>query len=366
MRSAALLTAVALVGIACGTPVSAFGEAWDEVGDGQWYVRYLQLDEAHKISKGKGIVIAVIDTGVDATHPDIAGSVVPGTDTSRASPSDGLTDAVGHGTGMAGLIVGHGRIRGVAPEATVMAIRAETGASGSSTAVGAALRWAVRNGAMIASISIASQDADEVLRQAVENALSSNVIVVAAAGNRSKGEAVGYPAAYPGVVAVGGVGPDGQASAAAVSGEQIVLSAPCDRISTPWLKHQRMVGTGTSNSAALVAGAAALVRARYPQMPAREVVHRLTATAVDRGPSGRDERYGYGVVDVVAALTASVPPLPEGSGAPSVTPSSVELAAPGAKIPVAIALLVTGIAAAIGALILATLASILVIRQRRP
>src|SRR5262245_8951208 len=115
MRRAALLIVAALAGV---PPVVAA----DPIVDGQWYVRYLHLDDAHKISKGRGIVVAVIDTGVDATHPDVAGSVIPGTDTSRAAPSDGLTDAVGHGTGMAGLIVGHGRIRGVAPEATVMSI----------------------------------------------------------------------------------------------------------------------------------------------------------------------------------------------------------------------------------------------------
>ena len=176
----------------------------DQISDGQWYVKALQLDAAHKITKGAGVVVAVIDTGIDATHPDLAGSVVAGTDTSREAPSNGLTDSVGHGTAMAGLIVGHGKTRGVAPQATVVSIRAETGGSGSPTDIGAAINWAVKRDVDIISISLASNDRDIVLQQAVENALRNNIVVVAGAGNTDKNPRVGYPASYPGVVAVGG------------------------------------------------------------------------------------------------------------------------------------------------------------------
>jgi subtilisin family serine protease len=127
-----------------------------------------------------------------------------------------------------------------------------------------------------------------------------------------------YPARYPGVVAVGGVDRHGDHSAISVEGNQLVLCAPSDLISSLRPQGDYGVGTGTSDATALVAGAAALVRAKFPQLSASEVVHRLTATADDRGPPGRDDTYGYGIVDVVKALTADVPPAttapPSGSG----------------------------------------------------
>jgi type VII secretion-associated serine protease mycosin len=336
--------------------------AADPISDGQWYVAAMQLDAAHKITQGEGVMVAIIDTGVDATHPDLAGSVVAGTDTSLAGPGDGLTDPVGHGTGMAGLVVGHGKTRGVAPKATLVSIRAETGGGGSPTAVGAAINWAVAKGVAVISISLASPDSDVVLQQAVDNALRHNVVVVAGAGNTDKNLRVGYPAAIPGVIAVGGVGPDGNHSSSAVTGPEVVLAAPSDKISTPYTKHQWAVGTGTSNAAALVAGAAALLRAKFPNLPARDVAHRLTATAVDRGASGRDSQYGYGVVNLVPALTAEVAPLPAQTGAGSIlatAPSSTPLAAPGAEFPLTLFLI-------IGAgLLVVTVAVVVLVRQRR-
>lgn len=139
---------------------------------------------------------------------------------------------------------------------------------------------------------VRSQDAHKVLRQAVENAVRSNVIVVAATGNTSRSSVAGYPGM-------------------------------------------------------------------------REVVHRLTATATDRGPSGKDDRYGHGMLDVVAALTATVPPLPHESPSAKPTPGSMELTAPSARFPVALALLVTGIAATIAALILGATVIALISRRQK-
>jgi subtilisin family serine protease len=130
----------------------------------------------------------------------------------------------------------------------------------------------------------------------------------------------GSPAIYDGVVAVGATDQDGNVASISVTGSPMVLSAPGARIVSAD-KTGYAIGDGTSASTAIVAGAAALVRSKYPNLSAKEVVHRLTATATDKGPPGRDPQYGYGVLNLVGALTANVPPATP-SAAPSRTPDS--------------------------------------------
>lgn len=128
---------------------------------------------------------------------------------------------------------------------------------------------------------------------------------------------MGYPASEPGVIAVGGVDRRGNHAAVSVTGPEIDVVAPAVDIYSTGINGGYRVGTGTSDATAIVAGAAALIRSKYPDLPAQEVAHRLTATAIDKGLPGRDDEYGYGVIDLVAALTADVPPL--GFESPSVT-----------------------------------------------
>ncbi len=111
------------------------------------------------------------------------------------------------------------------------------------------------------------------------------------------------------MIAVGGVDRNGNHAAISVTGPQIDVVAPAVDIYSTSINGTYRVGTGTSDATAIVAGAAALIRSKYPDLPAQEVAHRLTATAIDKGPPGRDDEYGYGVIDLVAALTADVPPL---------------------------------------------------------
>jgi subtilisin family serine protease len=108
-------------------------------------------------------------------------------------------------------------------------------------------------------------------------------------------------------VAVAGVDRNGNHSKVSVSGPEVVLAAPSDDISSTNAGGGYRVGTGTSDATAIVAGAVALVRSRFPQMKAPEVIRRLTATAIDKGPPGRDNDYGYGIVNLVGALTADLP-----------------------------------------------------------
>ena len=151
----------------------------------------------------------------------------------------------------------------------------------------------------------------------------ADIVIVAAAGNRPADTKVGYPAAYPGVIAAAGTDEHGNHAAVSVAGPQVVLSAPATNIVSTLNNGGYGIGTGTSNSAAIIAGAAALVRSRFPHLSAAEVVHRLEATATDKGPPGRDDEYGYGIVNLVGALTANVPPLsPSADLTPSPSPSS--------------------------------------------
>jgi type VII secretion-associated serine protease mycosin len=301
----------------------------DNIRSGQWYLSFLNVAQAHHYSEGAGVTIGLIDSGVDATHPDLVGSVLPGTATFPNASGDGRTDVVGHGTRMAGLIAGHGHgpdgglgVLGIAPKATILPVRDSQGPIGSGVIPG--VEWAAEHGARVISISAGDPNADSGFRQVIENAITHDIVVVAAVGNRPS-TSVQYPAAYPGVVAVAGVDENGNHADFSVTGPGIVLAAPGANILTTVTNHGYGISSGTSDSTAIVAGAAALIRSRYPNLSAAEVVHRLTATAIDKGPPGRDDVYGYGVLNLVGALTADVPPL---AASPTASDSSAAAGAP--------------------------------------
>lgn len=284
----------------------AFAETVEE---GQWYVEFLRLDDAHRITSGKGVIVGLIDTGV-GQHPDLSGNVLPGKDLRTVSRDpDGRYDQAGHGTHLAGLIAGHGRITGVAPEATILPVKVKTQILGVGGDPAAGIEWAVAQGATVLCLATTTGTSSIVDQQAIERAIAADVIVIAGAGNTNLSSSVGYPARYDGVVAVGGVDRNGNHAKISVRGDAIMLAAPSDGVSSTTPDGKYAIGTGTSVSTALVAGAVALVRAKYPDLPADEVIHRLTATADDKGPAGRDDEYGYGVINIVKALTADVPPL---------------------------------------------------------
>jgi type VII secretion-associated serine protease mycosin len=326
-RGGAAGVVLAVVALLVGMPTPAFA---DNVRDSQWHLQFLDVAAAHRYSEGAGVLVAVVDSGVDASHPDLLGNVVAGTETYAGSKGgDGRTDAYGHGTEMAGLIAAHGDgnhnangALGIAPRATILPVRTGVG-GGIATAVAAGVSWATAHGAKVISISAGgAPSADD--QRAIEEAIAHDIVVVAAAGNTPEATGVEYPAAYPGVLAVGGVDQNGNHAAVSVTGSEVVLSAPAVDITSTALNHKYSTATGTSPATAIVAGAAALVRARFPNLSAAEVIHRLTATATDKGPKGRDDQYGYGIVNLVAALTADVPPLPA-----SPSPSPLVTASPG-------------------------------------
>jgi len=279
----------------------------DPISEGQWYVKDLQLSSVHRVSTGKGVVVAVIDSGVDASHPVISGSVIAGADFSDSdldSGGDGRHDDEGHGTGMASLIAGHGKVSGVAPDAKIMSIRVAGRAMRTNFASG--IQWAVDHGAEVINISGGAPLADPREKRAIDDAILHDIVVVAGVGNVPESESVQYPARYPGVVAVGATRRDRGHSSVSVIGPEVTVSAPGEGISSARLNHEYSISTGTSDSTALVSGVAALVRSKFPTMAASEVARRIVMTAVDAGAKGRDELFGYGIVNPLAALTATV------------------------------------------------------------
>ncbi len=309
------VVAVLLVGVA---PAPAWA---DSIRDQQWHLGFLNVAEAHRYSQGEGVTVAVIDSGVDATHPDLVGSVLAGTETFAGGTGDGHTDTVGHGTGTAGLIAGHGHgpgntagVLGIAPKAKILPIRTTSQSESDHAAIAHGIDYAVAKGATVVCIALAGSKSDDEER-AVQAAVAAGVVVVAGVGNKPYSLSVAYPAAYPGVVAAAGVDQDGNHADISVTGPEAVLAAPAVQVVAPIPNGHYGIGDGTSNATAIIAGAAALVRSRYPSLSGTEVVRRLTATATDKGTIGRDKEYGYGVLNLVDALTKDIPP-------PSPSPST--------------------------------------------
>ncbi|WP_112641059.1 type VII secretion-associated serine protease mycosin [Micromonospora saelicesensis] len=289
----------------------------DQVRDEQWQLDELQAETAWRSSTGRGVTVAVVDSGVDGNHPDLVGQVLPGKDLVGPGGAPG-PDPVGHGTTVAGLIAGRNDdkrgVVGLAPDARILPVRVldEENRYDDALIVAQGVRWAVDNGARVINLSLGGSGDSPALAAALDYAFVRDVVVVACTGNlaTSTSTKVWYPAREPGVIAVSGLerSSDNMWSGS-ITGRATVLTAPASGLvgAKPPGGYWRV--QGTSFAAPLVAATAALVRSRYPQMPAGEVVNRLLATARDVGPTGRDDRFGYGVVDPVAALTAQVPPV---------------------------------------------------------
>jgi type VII secretion-associated serine protease mycosin len=372
------VAAVAVLGLAL-TPAPASA---DTVREHQWYLEPLKVSQAHQVTRGAGVTVAVVDSGVDATVPDLAGQVLPGTGFAEARGTDGRRDfdsSDGHGTSMAGLIAGRGEgptsVLGIAPRAKILPV--SLGSENGDADIAAGIRWSADHGAQVVNVSIAGGRVPPPgLTDAVAYALQRDVVVVAGAGNLDvTGRAVGSPASIPGVIAVSGVDREARAWAGSSQGPEVALAAPAVRVPAPSPRGVSSTGfsisDGTSNAAAIVSGAAALVRARYPDMDAANVINRLIATARDQGPPGRDTAFGFGTVRPYEALTADLPsvsrnPLlpPDGNG--SVT-GSEPVGAPGAADGGGIgAALVWAAVFLLGLLVVGVVVLLLMLSRRRP
>ncbi|MGW0704642.1 type VII secretion-associated serine protease mycosin [Streptomyces sp. NPDC002643] len=295
----------------------------DGIRDQQWALDAMHAREAWRTTKGAGITVAVLDTGVDDEHPDLVGNVLPTKDMIGFGASRGDRTWARHGTAMAGIIAGHGHgvnngdgVMGIAPEAKILPVRVilEDGDSARSkarstrgNALAEGIRWAADQGADVINLSLGddsesahpepSEDA------AVQYALKKGSIVVASAGNGGKkGDHISYPAAYPGVIAVTAVDEHGVRADFSTRRWYASVSAPGFDvvIADPDLKYYE--GWGTSAAAAFVSGAAALIKAAHPGLTPAQVKRLLEETARDAPTGGRDDAYGFGFVDPAAAI----------------------------------------------------------------
>ncbi len=319
-RTAAVL---ALAAVFAPSPARA-----DDIrGREQWMLDAVSASDAWHVTRGKGATVAVLDTGIDGSHPDLSGSVTTGPDLIKSvAPDAGRV----HGTWMASLIAGHGHgsnagIIGVAPDAAVLSVRtiADPDEPGYAefrklpayeNSLAKAIRYAADHGVDVINMSLGGPSASTDERAAVAYAISKGIVVVASAGNDGDSKSptkvdkdgivrFSYPAAFPGVIGVAAVGRDGKAAKFSDRNASVVVAAPGQGVIGAGPGNSYWEGEGTSQAGAIVSGVAALVRARYPRMEPAAVAQAITASASRRPVAGYDEKVGFGEVNAAAALT---------------------------------------------------------------
>ncbi len=335
----ALLSATLAGGIAATAIATAPAAQADTWRDKQYWLKEAGITKAWEVSKGANVKVAVIDSGVDANHPDLKGGLAGGHDVSGAGSSDGrksIGSKPEHGTLVATMLAGRGHqpkttasaspsatpskvmpdgIMGVAPEAQILSVStwlgsANPGGKSDQDQIPEAVRWAVDNGAKVINISLGSTSPEwpQTWDAAFLYAEQKDVVIVAAAGNRVGGNVqVGAPATIPGVLTVAGLDRSGAASTDSSSqGISIGVAAPAEKLvgGLPGGKYAEWAGT--SGATPIVSGVAALIRSKWPQMSAEQVINRIVSTAKDAGAPGKDPLYGFGVLNAEAALKDDV------------------------------------------------------------
>ncbi|MBN0045293.1 type VII secretion-associated serine protease mycosin [Streptomyces actuosus] len=317
----------------------------------QWHLDAMHAEEMWKTSTGKGITVAVIDTGVDPNNPDLKGRVLDGLDlASKFQKGDEHTDFKGHGTGMAGLIAGTGAYGGgkgafgLAPGTEILPVRMPdvddlSGFAG-PTYLSRAIRYATDSGAQVINISMSTSAHSPELDRAVKYALDHGSLLFAAVGNSGdKDNAVEYPAATPGVVGVGSVGKNLRRSSFSQFGPQVDMAAPGEAmVHACGGKTGLCSANGTSDATALASASAALIWSKHPTWTNNQILRvMLNTIGAPTDGAKRNDSIGYGIVRPRIALQnpgdpgpADVYPLPdlkaaaEKSPAPSASASEAQ------------------------------------------
>ncbi|WP_341998259.1 S8 family serine peptidase [Microbacterium sp. LWH7-1.2] len=324
---AGLAVAAVAMTLVAAAPAAAQAAPADEdpVRAAEYWLTDYGVEKAWQTTRGAGVKIAVIDTGIGRGPVALDGAVAGGTDVSGAGSSDGRTPVGAvdkdHGSWVASLAAGRGTgpdtgMIGVAPEAQLLSVSVAFGSSAQrpfSDQIADAIRWSVDNGADVINMSLTTNVPDwpESWDDAFLYAFEHDVVIVVAAGNRGSGTTrVGAPATIPGVLTVGGVDRSGRASVdASTQGITIGVSAPSEELIGVSADSTLVSWDGTSGAAPIVAGIAALVRAAHPELDANNVINRIIKTAHPAAGATEvpDVLYGYGLVDAAAAVSASIP-----------------------------------------------------------
>jgi len=285
----------------------------------------LQVERAWTVTRGAGVTVAVVDSGVDVSSPRLSGVVLKGTSlVDDDGDRYGRTDDFGHGTIIAGQIAtqaddGSGLV-GLAPDVEILPVRVYAGEDDEAVKAGngpdigrlaAGIRYAADEGAQIINVSLSTPTDDDRLRSAVAYATEKGSLIVASADNHSDGEADGdrFPAGYPGVVGVAALSADGVVTDASIHGPQVSLAAPGENILSlstlggDCIFPQQGQPPATSYAAAYVSAAAALVASAFPNETPAQWAYRLEVTARRADPDARDDVSGWGVIQPYSALT---------------------------------------------------------------
>lgn len=280
----------------------------------QYALASLRLPEAHVLSRGADVRVAIIDSGIDVSHPELASSI--------ESSFDALGSGEGphgHGTGIAGIIAAHQRLTGAAPSARIIAVRAfgaqKSGAESTSFVVLKSLDYAIAHGAQVINMSFAGPR-DAAIERGLSIAAAKGIILVAAAGNAGPKSPPLYPGADRNVIAVTATDPSDHLFAQANRGNYVAIAAPGVDVLAPLPGGKYGLSSGTSMSAAFVSGIAALMLSRKADLRPDDLRAALTNAARDLGPVGRDDEFGAGEADAFAAVSAVGAPIETAAGRP--------------------------------------------------
>jgi len=289
---------------ATAAPASASNVATAPLREGdpaQYAVPKMRLPEAHGIAKGDNVLVAVIDSGIDESQPELAGAIAGSFDTLKPPFT-----VHSHGTAIAALIAGHSRLMGSAPSARILAVRAfdpaGSGAEATTFSILKGLDWSAAQSARIINMSFAGP-ADPAIHRALEAAHKKGVVLIAAAGNAGAKSPPLYPAADPNVIAVTATDASDNLFDGSNRGRHIAVAAPGVDILIAVPNGGYELSTGTSYSAAEVSGIAALMLQRNGDLTPDMVRDTLLATAKDLGKKGRDDDFGAGLADAYRAVT---------------------------------------------------------------